>query len=228
VDQKDLLEQVISQQLPVQEEQLANARADRARYEELYQPLEENLVQEFFDYDSPERRELEAGRAQADVSRAFEAQRENALRQLESYGVDPSQTRSQALDLGMRAQEAAGQAAAGNTARNRVEDMGRSLRAEAINIGRGMPSQVAAAYGQSLAAGQTALGGMNQTVGTGASALSSGTNWMNAGTSALNTNINALNTGYQNALSSAQFDADNGLGSALTTAAGIGLGVAQL
>lgn len=225
VDQKDLLNRVLETQLPIQQEQYENAKKDRERYETLYQPLEENLIKEFQSYDTEERRTLEAGRAIADVSRAFEAQRENAARNLESYGVDPSETRHQALDLGIRAQAAASQAAAGNVARNRVEDVGRSLRAEAINIGRGMPSQVAAAYGQSLSAGSSAVGNMSGTVGAGTQAMSSGTGWMNAGTSANQASASALNMGYNNALAGSQMEAEYGLGSMLTTGAGIAAGI---
>jgi hypothetical protein len=224
-DQKDLLNTVLQTQLPIMQEQFENAQADRARYEELYQPLEENLIQEFQTYDTEERRQLEAGRAIADVTRAFEAQRENAQRQLESYGVDPSETRAQALDLGIRAQAAASQAAAGTQAVRRVEDVGRALRAEAINIGKGMPSQVAAAYGQSLTAGSQAVGNMGSTVGTGASALSSGTGWMSAGTQANQAGVNALNTGFSNALAGKQYEAEWGLPGMVTTGAGIAAGI---
>jgi hypothetical protein len=76
---------------------------------------------------------------------------------LEGYGIDPSQTRSQAMDRGVRAMEAAAAAQAGNQGRKYVEQMGRALRGEAINIGRGMPSQVAQAMGM---VNQTAGGAM--------------------------------------------------------------------
>lgn len=201
--QQDLLKQIVDQQQAVQDEQLKNARADRARYEQLYQPLETNLIQDFQNYDTQARRQLEAGQAVSDVSRAYEAQRQNAQRQLESYGIDPSQTRAQALDLGMRSQEAASQAAAGTQAARRVEDIGRSLRAEAINIGRGYPSQVAGAYGQSLAAGQGAGSSYNAGIGTAANTMGTGVQWSGAGNNAANTNISALNTGYQNQLAQA-------------------------
>jgi hypothetical protein len=167
---RDVLGRVLDIQLPAMEAQAGAAMRDRQRYERLFQPLEENLIQEFQTYDSPERRAQEMGQAVADVTSTFDASRRNALQRLESYGVDPSQTRNAALDIGVRTQQAAAQAAAATSARQRVGDVGRSLRAEAINIGRGLPSQVAGAYGTALQAGQGAIGGAASTTAAGAAA----------------------------------------------------------
>ena len=108
-----------------------------ARYQQTFRPLEEAAVREAQEYASPARMEREIGAAIADTGAAFEAQRQNALRRLESYGVDPSTTRSAALDASIRAAQAAAQAAAGMGARQRVEDTARQLRTQAIDIGRG-------------------------------------------------------------------------------------------
>ena len=93
------------------------AAADRARYEGVYQPLEDQLVQEAQDYASPQRQEYEAGRAAATVAEQFEGARRAATRNLESFGIDPSSTRYAALDLGTRVQQAAAAAGAANQAR---------------------------------------------------------------------------------------------------------------
>ncbi len=169
-----VLDQVLDIQLPAMEASAAAAIKDRERYETLFQPLEENLIREFQDYDSPERVLREKGKAIADVSATFDASRRNALQRLESYGVDPSQTRNAALDVNVRTQQAAAQAAAATAAGQRVEDVGRSLRAEAINIGKGLPSQVAGAYGTSLAAGSGSIQGATSTTAAGIGARTSG------------------------------------------------------
>ena len=171
---RDVLNRVLDIQLPAMEASAAAAIKDRERYETLFQPLEENLIREFQDYDSPERVLREKGKAIADVSATFDASRRNALQRLESYGVDPSQTRNAALDVNVRTQQAAAQAAAATAAGQRVEDVGRSLRAEAINIGKGLPSQVAGAYGTSLAAGQGSIQGATSTTAAGIGARTSG------------------------------------------------------
>lgn len=171
---REVLQQVLDVQLPAMEASAQAAIKDRERYETLFQPLEENLIKEFQNYDTPERRVQEQGKAIADVTSTFDASRRNALQRLESYGVDPSQTRNAALDVGVRTQQAAAQAAAATAAGQRVGDVGRSLRAEAINIGKGLPSQVAGAYGTSLAAGQGSVAGSASTTAAGIGARTSG------------------------------------------------------
>ena len=200
-DQKSMLDDVLGTQTKVMDEQHQAAMKDRARYEQIYQPLEENLVEEFQEYDSPWRRDLERGRAMAGVQQTFDAQRKNAQARLEQYGIDPSQTRSQALDANARVEMAAQQAAAGNIASQNVEAMGRSLRTEAINIGRGYPSQVAAAYGQTLQAGNSAMGNINSTVASGANTMGTGLQWGNQGLNATQQQANIQNMGFQNQLS---------------------------
>jgi len=154
----DLMQEVLGVQIPQMQEAFRQAQMDRQRYEDTYLPIEQNLIDEFKSYDSPERREQEAATAQADIAASFDAQRENALQRLDSYGIDVSQTRSMAMDRGVRAQQASMQALAANRGRQQVEQMGRALRGEAINIGRGLPGQVGMTQG---IVNQTAGGAAN-------------------------------------------------------------------
>jgi hypothetical protein len=207
----------LNMQMDIAWENHQNALKDRDRYERVFQPIENDLIQEFLAYDTQARQSLEAGRAQADVARAQDAQRKQAMASLESYGIDPGQTRSAALDASLRTQEASAQAAAGNQARQNVENTGRALRAEGINIGRGLPSNVAQSYGLALqgaggaqSAGNAATNQLNQTmtgIGSNAGAwqgaagvLGNGLGWNQAGNQAIGQWGNTLNTGYQNRL----------------------------
>jgi hypothetical protein len=192
------LNQVLGVQLPIMQENYENAKKDRSRYETMFQPLENNLVQEFQNYDSPERRAQERGRSIADVNKSFDATRRNALQRLESYGVDPSQTRNAALDLGTRVQQAAAQAGAATAADRATEQTGRALRAEAINIGKGMPSNVAASYGQSLQAGNSGIGNANATTGAASNAYGGANQFMNTGISGYGQAGNTASQGYAN------------------------------
>jgi hypothetical protein len=218
-----VLREVLDSQLPIMEETAANAREDRTRYETQFQPLEDNLIKEFQNYDTPERQDLERGRAVADVNTAFDAQRRNALQRLEGYGVDPSQTRNAALDIGVRTQQAAAQAGAATNATRNVENTGRALRAEAINIGKGMPSQVAASYGQSLAAGNSGVGNANATTGAGANALTSGNGAMGQALQGYGQSANIQSQGFQNQMSaySAQQQANSSAMSGIGSIAGM-------
>ena len=168
-------QQGLAQQMRISEENHRLALQDRDRYERIFQPIEEDLVQKALIAGSEEEKALAAGRAQSDVARAQEAQRKQAQMQLESYGVDPSQTRSQALDAGLRTQQASAQAAAGNQARQAQEDRALAMQADVIGIGRGLGSNIASSYNAALqGASGAAAPGFN--VGAGAAGMNAAGN----------------------------------------------------
>src|SRR3990172_1371204 len=196
------LQQVLDVQLPAMREQADIAREDRARYEETFRPLEDKFIEEAQTYDTPERREAERGRAIADVTSSFDAQRRNALQRLEGYGVDPSQTRNAALDTGVRIAQAATSAGAAGEADRRVETTGRALRSDVINLGRGSLSGVAGSYAGAVGAGQAAIGGANQTTSTSAGAMGSAGQFSNIALGGYGQAANIQNMGFGNRLSS--------------------------
>lgn len=195
-----ILDRVIAGQDEVRDETLGNARKDRARFEQIYQPLEDNLVKEFQDYDTPERQDLERGRAVADVNTQFDAARRNALQRLESFGVDPSQTRNAALDIGTRTAQAAAQAGAASNATRVTEQTGRALRAEALNIGRGYPSNVAGSYGQSIQAGNSQIGNATSVTGAGTNARGGANAFLGTSISGNQAAAGIQSQGFQNQL----------------------------
>lgn len=199
------------------------AEKDRAFYEDYFQPLEKALAEDAASYDTPERRDREMGAAQAEVAQQFDAQRENAQRELEAYGIDPSSTRYGALDIGVRTAQAAAQAAAGTAASNRVEDNARALRSEAINVGRGYPGQITGAYQVSQGAGAGAAGIVGQGTQIGGQTMGTAPQYMGLGNQAVGTWGNTLNMSYNNQLDrwKAQQSASSGLGSALGLIGGI-------
>jgi hypothetical protein len=143
-----------------------NAQKDRERYETIFQPVEDHFTADAMAYDSPERRAEEMGKAQADVAMQWDKMRENAIRDMEGYGLSPSSTRFQAMDLGVRIEEAKAKAAAGNVAAWRTEDKGDAMQLQAINIGKGYPGQVIASGAAGAQLGSGAVSGQNATVGT--------------------------------------------------------------
>jgi hypothetical protein len=194
---KLITDRVVSQFLRTQDVNAATAAADRARYEKIYQPLEEKLVAEADAYASPERQRIEEGRAQAAVAQQFEQARDSSMRQLESFGVDPTSTRAAALDIGLRAQQGAAQAAAGNQARLATESVGRALRSEAINVGRGYPGQIAGQYGTAIQAGAGGVNAALAQTASGANTMGTGAQYMGLQNQSLGTWSNALTQGYQ-------------------------------
>lgn len=189
---RQITQQFMDVMLPNMVRESESAAQDRERYKSVFQPIEDRLVDEANNYATPERMEKEAGRAQADVSQAFEAQRVAAMRNLESYGVDPSQARAGALDKAARIAQAAASAGAANGSRIQTEMTGRALRGEAINLGRGYQSQIAQAYATSQQAGGGAVQGNLATTQSGAGTMGTGTQWAGIQNGALGTWGNAL------------------------------------
>jgi hypothetical protein len=217
---------VIEKALGALDKQQAQSDADRRRYETIFQPLEEQLASEAQDYASPERQEKEAGAAEADVASQFASARQTAQDRLESYGVDPSQTRAGALDLGSRVAEAAAQASAGNQARTNTENVGRALRSEAINVGRGYPGQIAGTQAGALQAGNQAANTGLATTASGAQTMGTGQGWQGLGNNAIAQWGNVLNAGYNNQLDAFKADQSNssGWGSVLGQIGGMAAG----
>lgn len=174
---REITQQFLDVMLPNMRTESEAAARERDRYQTIFQPLEDALAREAQEYATPERQELEAGKAQADVAQAFDAQRRSALATLESYGVDPSMARAGALDRSARISQAAASAGAANAARTQVENVGRALRGEAINIGRGYPGAVAQAYQTAQQSGGGAVQANLQTTASGANTMGTGMQW---------------------------------------------------
>ena len=235
--------EIVDSQLKRQDELDTQARADRKRYEDVYQPIEDKLVADakgYTDERNALRGDVAAGKAAADVSNQFAAARTAAQDRLESYGIDPSQVRGQAIDLGARTQEAAARAGQANQTRDQTvraeEATGRALQSEALNIGRGYPGQVAQSYGLAFQQGQGAagIGGQQigaglQTTSTGFNTMGTGAQWQGLGNQSLAGAANTTNMGYQNVLDrfKANNSASSGWGSALGLIGGIGLKAAM-
>lgn len=222
-EDKETYGKIIDGFLSDMDETSKQAAEDRAFYKQNFQPLEQALVNEAKNYDTKERRTKEMGAAQAGVAQQYDAQRENAQRELEAYGIDPSSTRYAALDIGMRTAQAAAQAAAGTGASNRVEDVGRALRSEAVNIGRGYPGQIASSYGTSSQMGGGAGQLTGQSTSVGGQTMGNPQGYFSGANASLGTWGNTLNTSYQNQLDrwKANQSASSGWGSALGLIGGI-------
>lgn len=153
-----LTNQVIEQQLATQAQQAGWATEDRARYTGVYQPLEDEFIQEAKDYASVDRQEKAAAEAKADVMSASEQQKAITQRQMASMGINPNSGKFQALSRSGEVNTALASAGAQNNARTMIRDKGLALKADAVNMGRGLPSQSASAAGLGLNAGNYAVG----------------------------------------------------------------------
>jgi len=93
-----------------------------------------NFLRSAQEYDTPERRADARGKAMADVTSASETARTNAISQLESFGIDPSQTRSASMDQNLRVQSALEAVRAAKAAEGEVETRGREYTAQALGL----------------------------------------------------------------------------------------------
>ena len=161
-DMDALTTAVIDQQLSTAEQQQQWAKEDRDRYTGTFQPLEDEFIQEAKDYASPERQERLAAEAKADVMSSADQQRQITQRQMASMGLNPNSGRFQGVTRTGDLTTALASAGAQNNARTMVRDKGLALKADAINMGRGLPSQASTAAGMGLSAGNMAVGNQTQ------------------------------------------------------------------
>jgi hypothetical protein len=182
-------------------QQTTNAAKDRARYEGVFQPVEDQFVKTATGWNSPARATQEAGAAMADVGTAMEAARKTSTQALESFGVDPSQTRYAALDLSTRVAQASAQAAAGTQSRKNTEATALALQGEAINIGKGYPGQVAQSYAGATSAGSAGITSGLQTDSVYGNLMGTPTTWGALANQSNGAAATALNTGFGNEMS---------------------------
>jgi hypothetical protein len=95
--------------------------------------ITDDMLNEANIYASPSRINADMGMAESGVEQSMDKARENSIRDLQSYGIDPSSGRYAALDKAERGKAAAAAAGAGNQQRLATEATGRALRSEALN-----------------------------------------------------------------------------------------------
>lgn len=228
-DMDALTNKVIGQQLNTQDQQNKWALEDRTRYKDVFQPLQDEFVNTAKNYDSPERQAEMAAEAKADVMKSADLQGQINQRQMASMGLNPASGRFQGQVRADNLNTALASAGAQNTARQTVRDKALALKADAINIGSGLPSQSAAAAGLGLNAGNSATGNSAQANGNWRGNVGIMGQGFQGAMQGYTNQGNMLNNLYGNQVQqwSAQQQANAtsaaGLGSAVGTVAGAGI-----
>lgn len=226
-----LNERVIEQQLATQDQSNEWAREDRARYKSVFQPLQDEFIDTAKNYDSPERQAQVAAEARADVQRNAQMQTASMQRQMASMGINPASGRFQGISRADATNTALAAAGAQNAARNNVRDKAISLKADAINLGNGLPASAAQAYGLGLNAGNSAManqGATNANFYQNAGIMGQG---YGAAMQGYSNQANILNNLYGNQVSAwqaqqqANATSSAGIGSMIGTIAGAGVSV---
>lgn len=190
-----------------------------------FRPLEQQIVAGAQGYDTTERRESEAGLAQANVGSAFDQQRAAIARRQAAAGIDPSSGNAQATMADMSVQQAAQQAAAGNAARKQVETIGTARMADAASLGRNLPSNQVAQVQSATGAGQGAVSAAGQPVTLANSTAQTFNQGVNGAVGANNSAGNLMLGQYQTQVKA---DDQSGLFGALGQVAGAAAGAGKL
>ncbi|MGX9983694.1 hypothetical protein [Methylobacterium fujisawaense] len=199
-----------------------NAAADRARYDTTYVPAEDQFLQTAQSYADPAKVNDRAAAAAGDVSQQFDVARANAQRQLEAYGIDPTQTRAQALDLSTRTQEAAARASAMNTSRRQDVLTGQQMLGQAIGQGQQTAARGLQGQGLALQAGQSAVSNDLATTASGANTMGTAPQYTQIANSSLAGAASTTNAAYQNKLD--EYKANQASSSGVGGLLGTGLG----
>ena len=161
------------------------------RYQSVFLPAEDQFIEDAMNYDTPARRAEAASQAAASVRSQAGMARGAQQRQMAAMGVNPASGR--ATETAARSNMAEGLAVVGakNAAAKQVEDTGRAMMGQVVNLGQGLamnPGTSLALAGdlnsgaldasmglEELAAQQSAsmMGGLGSLVGAGISMFSS-------------------------------------------------------
>ena len=153
----ELNTKVVNQQLATQDEASAWAREDRDRTKETFQPVEDAFVKTAQEFDTPEKQAAAAATAKADVMAGTATAQQASQRNMASMGVSPTSGRFAGVTRANDTNTALAAAGGQNAARTMIRDKGLALKADAINMGKGLASSTAAAYGVSTNAGNSAV-----------------------------------------------------------------------
>lgn len=204
--------------------QASNAQADRARYEGIYQPVEDTLRNASAKYSTPGFQQDQSAKAMDNVHTSFDAARANSLAHLEGYGLDVNSTRFNALDIGTRVSEAAATASAGTASRRNTEATGIALQSEAINVGKGYPGQVAQSYGGAVQSGGAGVSAGLNTSSTYGNLMGTSVQYDGLAQTNRTTGVAGMQQGgnFANQAAGINNVAATGMGSAIGSAVGAG------
>ena len=138
------------------------ADEDRNRYKETFEPLEDQYIRDAEAHDSQERMGQRVSTARVDAQLMGQQAQDAAQRQQAAMGVTPNAGRSLALGQTARMQTGLMALGAGNQARREVRAEADNMRANAINLGKGMAVNPGTSMGLSNGALSSGFSGAMQ------------------------------------------------------------------
>lgn len=183
---KPMKEKLADKAYEVADQQLTSSKAndalaaDYANYNKTtFRPLEQGIVADAQDYDTPEKRNAAATAAMADTNKAFAQTNDAAARRLAANGINPGSTRAMSVMQGQDVNQAVANAGAAFNARKGVETIGHARKMDAASLGRGLASSQATSAQVALSAGNNSVNNANAPLSAsnaGAAAYAQGMN----------------------------------------------------
>jgi len=128
------------------------------RNKTVFQPLQDQIVDQAKNYDTPEKRNAAAAAAVSDVGQQVATQSAANNRALGRAGVAPGSAKSMSMNGDMATMAALGEQGAASKARTQVEATGHAMEMDAAGLGSGIVSNQTTALNASTAAGSAAAG----------------------------------------------------------------------
>lgn len=163
-----LTNQVTTQQLGTAQQQQQEALQDRQRYQNVFEPLQDQYAAEAQKYNSADFQNAQADQAGAAARTAAAGTTAANTRSMAAMGINPNSGKFQGITRAQDTSDALNAASAENNARTTAQQTGLGLTANAVNMGNGLPASSSTATGLGLNAGTSAVGN-NQ---------SANSNWM--------------------------------------------------
>lgn len=157
-----LADDVSRAQLEQMRTQTGIAQKAQEDYDNLYRPLEQGLVKDAQEYDTPAKREAASKQAIASVEQQLGAQRGATMREMERAGVNPASTKTAAIQASLDLNSAKAKAGASHTAAQQVETQGYARRMDAASLGRNIASSQGTSAALASQMGGAAVGSTGQ------------------------------------------------------------------
>lgn len=218
----ELSQRVTEQQLAASKTAQDWAAEDRTRYKSVFQPLQDEFVAEAQKYGSEQYQNEAAAKARADVVNSAARQADQRERAMASMGVSPASGRFAGVERSADVSVALGAAGAENNARELARSKGLALKADAINLGNGLPSSAAGSLTMGVNAGSTAVGTATVPMNSYNQNMATMQNGYSTAMRGYDSQANILNNQFQGELAAwnAQQQAGSSMFSALGSIAG--------
>lgn len=202
--QDPLIQKIADQQIASGDKNAARSDEQWQIYKDLFQPVEQRMVDDANNFDSEERKSRMAAEAGADITKSYQGALDSNQRTMERMGVNPNSGKFAAITNETNLARAKDTAGAMNKARRDTELQGLAMRTGAAQFGRNMPNTGLAADSTALNAGNSATGNINAGNAAHAAGLNSAAQWF-GGAQSGNSSAGNLGLGlYQGQLQGAQ------------------------